>query len=177
MSATNSGLQEQVVSQEGTEIKRYYIPLRSVRGIPPKWYDLEYEAQRLKYPIIKLNEGNLSHTSMTFNIALYSTEIPKTVEQALDSEHSRKAKEDELDALRKNGTWEKCNLPKWKKVVGCKWVFTIKYREDGSIERYKARLVTKGYIQTYCFDYSETFSPVVKINTIRVLFSITTKKD
>ena len=77
----------------------------------------------------------------------------------------------------KNKTWEKCRIPKGKKVVGCKWVFTIKYKSDGTIERYKGRLVAKGYTQTYGIDYSETFSPVAKIDKIRVPFSIAANKD
>ena len=68
-------------------------------------------------------------------------------------------------------------LPKGKKTVGCKWVFLIKYHADGTIERYKARLVAKGYTQTYRVEYSKTFSPVSKIDTIKVLFSIAANKD
>ena len=53
--------------------------------------------------------------------------------------------EEEIVALKKNETWERCTLPKEKRIVGCKWVFSIKYYADGTIKRYKARLVAKGY--------------------------------
>ena len=68
-------------------------------------------------------------------------------------------------------------LPRGKTTVGCKWVFTIKYKADGSIGRYRARLVTKGFIQTYGIDYQETFAPVAKINSIQVLLSLVVAQD
>ncbi|XP_071704000.1 uncharacterized protein [Rutidosis leptorrhynchoides] len=168
-------LKNESTSAETTE--RYVLPQRINRGVPPKRYSPKNENQRSRYPIANIVLGNLSSEAQKFNSVLYSKKIPNTVEQALKSEKWRKAREEEMEALKKSDTWEKCVIPQGNKPVGNRWVFTIKYKPDGTIERYKARLVAKGYTQTYGIDYSETFSPVAKIDTIRVLFSVAANEE
>ena len=84
----------------------------------------------------------------------------------------RKAVMEEMGALEKNGTWDIVEKPRGKKLVSCKWVFTPKYMADGTLDKLKARLVARGFTQTYGLDYQETFAPVAKLNTIRVLLSV-----
>jgi hypothetical protein len=78
---------------------------------------------------------------------------------------------EELRALEKNKTWDLVKLPPGKKAMSCKWVFTVKQNPEGKVERYKARLVARGYSQTYGIDYDETFAPVSKMSMVRTLIS------
>ena len=64
---------------------------------------------------------------------------------------------EELDALHKTGTWDLVDIPSGKSAIGCKWVYKIKTRSDGTIDRYKYRLVARGFTQEYGIDYEETF--------------------
>uniref|UniRef100_A0A2N9HYA6 Reverse transcriptase Ty1/copia-type domain-containing protein n=1 Tax=Fagus sylvatica TaxID=28930 RepID=A0A2N9HYA6_FAGSY len=78
----------------------------------------------------------------------------------------------EYAALQSQGTWSLVPPPPSKNIVGCKWVYKLKHNSDGSISRYKARLVAKEFHQQYGVDYEETFSPIVKPPTVRLVLSL-----
>jgi hypothetical protein len=83
----------------------------------------------------------------------------------------------EDDCIGCNGTWNLVHLLIGKKAIGCKWVFTVKVNPDGSAARLKARLVAKGYAYTYGVDYSDTFSPVAKLQSVHHFFSLVATYD
>ena len=126
-----------------------------------------------QHPISKfLGYGHLSKSMQAFVTKLSCTEIPKNFQEAWQNSDWKKAILEEMMTLERNKTWQIVEKPKGKTTVGCRWVFTVKYKSDGTIERYKARLVAKGYTQTFGIDFQETFAPVAKINSIRVLLSL-----
>jgi histone deacetylase 1/2 len=103
---------------------------------------------------------------------LCSTGEPQSVQEALQDPNWKRAMEEEYAALLKNGTWHLVPYRPGINLIDCKWVYKIKRKADGSIDRYKGRLVAKGFKQQYGIDYEDTFSPVVKIATIRLVLSL-----
>lgn len=152
---------------------------------------------RVRRPPMRLNDYICNHISLStdfplanfFSLSRFSrshrvfltnvikTQEPRSYSQAIKSIEWRDAMATEIRALESNKTWSLCQLPNGKSPIGCKWVFKIKYRSDGSIERYKARLVAKGYTQVEGIDYHDTFAPVAKLVTVRLLLSIAAIKN
>ena len=129
--------------------------------------------QQPMYPLFHfVSYEKLSSSHKSFLTHLNIVTIPKIVSEAFGSKEWRGAMKVEMDALEKSKIWDLVELPRGKKVVGCKWVFTMKYIANGTLEWYKVRLVAKGYTQTYGIDYLETFALIAKMNTVRILLSM-----
>jgi len=102
-------------------------------------------------------------------------DTPTTIAEAYaspDADDWKEAVQSEIDSILSNGTWELTERLYDCKPVGCKWVFKKKFRPDGTIEKYKARLVPKGYTQKEGEDFFDTYSPVARLTTIRALLSL-----
>lgn len=102
---------------------------------------------------------------------------PLNFKEAVVFPEWQRAMAEEYSALVQQGTWTLVPLPPQAPIIGCKWIFKIKRHSDGSVARYKARLVAQGYQQTDGIDYNETFSPVVKQQTIRIVLSLAVTFD
>lgn len=122
-------------------------------------------APPVRYGIDEYADNVTQHTACK---AIDITE-PQTVMEAIRSPQSQQwktAMKEEYDSLMSNDTWELVELPVNRSPVGCKWVFKTKYDAQGNVERFKGRLVAKGYTQQHGIDYYETFSPVVSYTTV-----------
>lgn len=84
--------------------------------------------------------------------------------------------EAEFSALQHNDTWSLVPKPPGQNIISCKWVFKVKENPDGTVDKYKARLVARGFTQQYGIDYLEMFSPVVKPATVRLVLSVAISK-
>ena len=113
-------------------------------------------------------------------IAPHDDEEPKNVKEALSGLKAKewiKAMEEEMESMNANQVWDLVDLSSRRRSIGNKWILKIKRKTDGSIERYKARLVAKGYTQEEGIDYEDTFSPVVRITSVRLILAIVAHMD
>ena len=160
-----------------SEPPRKQLPPRQIKGIPKPTYEPELSS-KVKYPMSHyVSNHSLSESNKSFVNQLSIVSISNSVQKALADPRWKAAMNEEMKSLHKNETWELVDCPPGKKPVGCRWVYTMKHKSDGTIERFKARPVAKGYTQTYGIDYTDTFAPVAKINIVRVLLSLALNLD
>ncbi|GJR61824.1 retrovirus-related pol polyprotein from transposon TNT 1-94, partial [Tanacetum coccineum] len=103
--------------------------------------------------------------------ALYASD-PVSYKEAVERQEWKQAMKEEMQAIERNQTWELVDLPNDKSPIGLKWLFRTKFNTDGSVQKHKARLVAKGYAQQQGVDFDETFSPVARFETVRILLSL-----
>ncbi|RVW98461.1 Retrovirus-related Pol polyprotein from transposon TNT 1-94 [Vitis vinifera] len=156
-----------------------HIPLASPAPALPSPNDLPIvvrkgtRSTRNPHPIYNfLSYHRLSSPYSDFVSAISSVSLPKSTHEALSHPGWRQAMVDEMAALHSNGTWDLVVLPSGKSTVGCRWVYAVTVGPDGQVDRLKARLVAKGYTQVYGSDYGDTFSPIAKIASVRLLLSM-----
>uniref|UniRef100_A0A1Y1K3D6 Reverse transcriptase Ty1/copia-type domain-containing protein n=1 Tax=Photinus pyralis TaxID=7054 RepID=A0A1Y1K3D6_PHOPY len=94
-----------------------------------------------------------------------------------DSDQWMKAVNEEMNSLKRNETWSLVERPSNRAVITCKWIFSRKRNAAGELETYKARLVARGFTQREGFDFNETYSPVAKITTVRLLLALAVERD
>ncbi|KAF5475503.1 hypothetical protein F2P56_007303 [Juglans regia] len=125
------------------------------------------------YPFTNhITYDHLSSSHRAYALSLSLTHEPKSYEGVVASDHWKAAMRSEIDALEANNTWSITTFPLGKKTVGCKYVYKVKLKSDGTIDKHKARLIAKGYTQREGFDYQETFSPVAKLTIVRLFLAM-----
>lgn len=131
-----------------------------------------------KYPICNfVSCDRFTQKHLDFVVAMSANMEPRFFAEAMKDERWGVAVDCEITSLEEANTWRLEHLPPGKKALGCKWIFTIKYKSDGTIERYKARLVVMGNHQEEGSDYEETFAPVARMTTVRLFLDIAAKEN
>ncbi|CAM8954310.1 unnamed protein product [Rhodiola kirilowii] len=133
----------------------------------------ESQSSGIRYPLAAyVSCSNFSDSHVHFLAAVTAGAEPSSFKAAVQHRVWREAMNAELEALRRNSTWTLSLLPPGKTSIGCKWVYRIKYKSNGAVERHKARLVILGNRQVEGVDYTETFAPVAKMTSVRVFLSV-----
>ncbi len=127
---------------------------------------------RVKYLVQILTYDGFVVHHYAYMVRVIQEVEPTYFEQAVGNPKWDNAMDEEMAALDVNATWELVALPEDKKTIGCKWVYKVKHNADGSMSKYKARLIAKGYAQTYGIDYEETYSPIAKMIIVRVFITM-----
>ncbi|KAL0641477.1 hypothetical protein Bca4012_103059 [Brassica carinata] len=146
-----------------------------LRKDPSSWVNTRvyYNAQAVEHPSQAVcSFAQYPEEHCAFMVNLDENYIPRNYEEAMMDKEWKESVGAEAGAMIKNDTWYESELPRGKKAVTSRWIFTIKYKADGTVKRKKSRLVARGFTQTYGEDYIETFAPVAKLHTIRIVLSL-----
>lgn len=166
--STNSTMDEMEPDISETESSPVVTRPKNVRGMPKPNYNPSYS----------FLDDSSYYIAERMAFSAYSE--PQSYEQALtlpDAEKWKEAINEEMKSLIQNKTWHLVDLPKNRRAISNRWVFKIKTKPNGDVDRYKARLVVKGFTQKYGIDYQETFSPVAKPSSIKMILSIAAKEN
>ncbi|KAM2392834.1 hypothetical protein ACFX1X_036261 [Malus domestica] len=131
-----------------------------------------YIASLPELSTLRLDDMDTSHNGFSFMAHINDSAEPTSFRSAATNTHWQNTMQEEYDAFRSQGTWNLVPPPTDKAVIRSKWVYKLKKNPDGSISRYKARLVAQGYSQEHGLDYFETFSHVVRHTTVRLILSL-----
>lgn len=110
------------------------------------------------------------------NFALMIISDPTSFGEAAKLQRWREAMNAEIQSIEKNQTWSLTTLPTGAKAIGVKWIYKTKLNELGDVDKFKARLVVKGYAQEYGVDYTEVFAPVARMDTVRMIIALAAQK-
>lgn len=152
--SANSSINEEIISEQNQSISTTRKSTRKRQ--PPKRFD-DY----VLYTTLNPDDAE-----------------PQTWQEAMNSNYKdlwKEAMNQEINSLEKNKVWSLQDLPPGKKPISLKWVFKTKKKDDGSIDRFKARLVARGFLQQPGQDYTATYAPVVRMTTIRFLLCLAVK--
>ncbi|KAJ0912392.1 putative RNA-directed DNA polymerase [Helianthus annuus] len=166
-------LSEGIPESQNTETNNPVLRRSTRSSVLPKRLDDFIIEGKVKYGLEKVvNYTNLTKENICFTSVLNKSVEPRFYHEACKDPNWVSAMNAEIEALNRNNTWDLVELPHDRKPIGCKWIFKIKYKSSGEIERYKARLVAKCYSQREGIDFDETFSPVVKMITVRSVITL-----
>ena len=171
-SAPNESLEDSIAQNQTVEdpTDPDYSPEDSLEedaGTPPR------RMTRATSNLFPFWHSNLAHIAdIDFAMTCVENDDPVTIDDLKHREDAgkwQKAMRDEIDSLHANKTWDLVERPKNCRTIQTKWVFKTKRNQNGDIVRHKARLVARGFTQRYGIDYAETYSPVVRYTTVRLL--------
>lgn len=149
---------------------------RSTKPTRAPTYLQDYQCQ-VSYPIQQyISYDKLSYQYRDYIMQVSNIFEPQFYHQAVPNPEWRKAMAEEIAALELNNTWTDQPLPPGKKSIGCRWLYKVKYKVDGTLDRYKARLVAQGVTQQAGIDFLDTFSPIAKLTIVRILLSLAAQK-